>query len=165
MRTGGDSWYGNRRRPDLVRHLLADEDHLDRRCGTWPLATQARNGDKKVQTPHLSRRSVIDGCETTATESGEDRFRGAADKHHRDCGIDRATAADEDVSPRSRGPLVSCGDASPDPHRTPFLTPASLMGGRRGDCRSAHRCALFPQRGWASAERLEPIGLIGRLSG
>src|SRR4029453_13852258 len=65
MRSGWDSWYGNCGRPDLVRHVLADEDHLDR-CGrTWPLAAQARNGDEEVQAAHLSRGGVIDGREAT----------------------------------------------------------------------------------------------------
>lgn len=159
MRSGRDSWYRNRGRPDLVRHVLPDEDHLDR-CGrTWLLAAQTRNGDEEVQAAHLSRGGVIDGCEATTAESSEDRFSGAADKHHRDGSVDRTTAAAEDVGPRLRGRLVPSGDASADLQLTPFPTPASLMAGSPDDLRIAHTGWVNTTAERPSAERLNSLGL------
>ena len=133
VRAGGDPRHGNRSGPDLVRHVLADEDHFDRRGGTWPLAAEARDADEEVQTAHLGSRGVVDRREATAAESGEDRLRGTADQHHRDGGIDRAAAAGEYVSPRLRGRWMPSGYSGPDLHRSPFLTPGSLVVATRRD--------------------------------
>src|SRR5215218_9915078 len=132
MRSRGNSRHRNGRGPDLVRHVLADEDHLYG-CGrTRPLAAEAGNRDEEIQAAYFAGRGIVDRRETAAAEAGKDRLRGAADKHHCDRGVDGATAAGEHVSPRPRGRWVPSGDASSHPHLTPFLTPASLMvaGGR-----------------------------------
>ena len=99
MRAGGDPRHGNRCGSDLVRHVLADEDHFDRRGGTRPLAAEARDADEEVQATHLGGRGIVDRRETTAAESGEDRLRRTADEHHRHRGIDCAAAAGKYVSP------------------------------------------------------------------
>jgi hypothetical protein len=81
----------------------------------------------------LGGRGVVDRCETAAAESGEDRFRGTADQHHRDGRIDRATAPGKYFSPRLRGRRMPSGYSGPDPHRSPILTSASLVVPRRRD--------------------------------
>jgi hypothetical protein len=112
--------------------VLADEDHFDLRGGTRQLAAEAGNADEEVQTAHLGGCGIVDRCETTTTEAGVDHLRRTADQHHRDRGIDRAAAAGEYVSTRPRSRWVSGGHASLHLHRSPLLTPASLMvAGRR----------------------------------
>ena len=127
VRSGRDARHRNCRRPDLVRYVLAYEDHFDRRGRSWPLAAKTGNADEEVQAAHVSGCGIVDGRETTTTQSSEDHLRGAADQHHRDGGIDRAAAAGEYVSPRLCGRWVPGGDAGANPHRSSFLTRASLM--------------------------------------
>ena len=83
---------------------------------------------EEIQTAHLGGRGVVDRCETTATESGKDRFRGTADQHHRDGRIDRATAAGKYLSPRLRGRWMPSGYSGADPHRSPDSHPCEPSG-------------------------------------
>src|SRR4029450_13666328 len=52
VRSGGAPRHGNCGPPDLVRYLLAYEDHFNRRGRSWPLAAKTRNADEEVQAAH-----------------------------------------------------------------------------------------------------------------